>query len=163
MQLFNLHVIRFNMLRGEGGKRQSFLLYYNRTQSTAGLWRIGLSSSQRRMTHLKRFQARRRSCRSGLNCQWHCYQYSCATTKTKLVYRAMPYQASMVRSAGPNQPGLVSFSSEQYLFTQQKIGIPHRAIVNHIMPSCQCKCATGHLHIQKLLYATLVHDSTKYS
>ena len=30
MQLFNLHVIHFNMIRGEGGERKSFLSYYNR-------------------------------------------------------------------------------------------------------------------------------------
>jgi len=31
MQLFNLHVIRFNILQGEGGKRQSFISYKNHT------------------------------------------------------------------------------------------------------------------------------------
>jgi len=31
IQLFNLHVVRFNMLRRESGERQSFLLCYNHT------------------------------------------------------------------------------------------------------------------------------------
>ena len=44
MQLFNLHMICFTMLQGEGGKWQSLLLYYIVHVSTAGLWKVGLSS-----------------------------------------------------------------------------------------------------------------------
>jgi len=129
MQLFSLYMIHFNMLQGEGGEWKSYLSYYDRTHVHARLLE-GRSQQkpfdwQRRMTHFKHFEARRRSCHLVFNLQWHCYQQSRARTKDTLEIslpcRAIPSQHSRAKF------GMLQLGTIPVYSTKSRRAVPYPA------------------------------------